>query len=457
MISNEDTIVAISTPPGKGGIGIIRISGHDALKIASRVFVSKWPEKGVEPRKFYFGKAIDRDGRFLDHGYFVYFKYPASFTGEDTVEISCHGSPFIMRSILEEIAHGGARIAEPGEFTMRAFLNGRIDLVQAEAIRDLVEARTSFQARIAYEQIEGELSKRLAPLKEKLLHLIADAEASLDFPDADGNFMSRAEMMDGLNFISLEIKKLVDSYRDGRVIREGAIVAIVGSPNVGKSSIFNQLLKYDRAIVTDVPGTTRDTVEEMLDIGGIPVRLIDTAGLREGKDFIEREGVRRSKDAIKKSDFILYVIDCSRQMTKKEAHFFDELIPSRTLIVESKTDLPHLLKKNVIPGRFKYSVRISARTGEGVAELNKMIRKIISSTNEEATGEAIVTNVRQGELLRKTLSALEEANASMKKKVSEEFILTDLRKALDFFGEITGKVFSEEIYDRIFSKFCLGK
>ncbi len=457
MMSGEDTIAAISTPAGRGGIGIVRVSGTDALMIALRIFRSPQLSGTIEERKLHFGRVVDRHNRILDHGYLIYFRSPESFTGEDTVELSCHGSPFVLKSILEEITHAGARVAEPGEFTMRAFLNGRIDLIQAEAIRDLIESRTYYQAKVAFDQIEGELSQRLIPIKEMLVNTLAEGEASLDFPDENEKFISLKEMGQAAGFISLKIKELIESFKEGRVIKEGGCVTLVGSPNVGKSSIFNQLLKYDRAIVTDEPGTTRDTVEEMLDIDGIPVRFIDTAGLREAKDIIEHEGVRRSEHAMRRADLILYVIDSSRDMNEEEVEFFSRVPPEKTIVVKNKIDLQRMLKENSMPERFGQRIEVSAKNGIGIVALNRMIRDSLSSMSEDSLTECIVTNVRHAELLKKVQESLQNARDSLRSSVSEEYMLLDLKKALHFINELTGETTMDDIYDRIFSKFCLGK
>ncbi len=457
MMSGEDTIAAISTPAGRGGIGIVRISGKDSLSIALKIFRSRHLPDTIEERKLHYGRIVDRHNRFLDHGYLIYFKSPGSFTGEDTAELSCHGSPFVLKTILEETMHAGARIAEPGEFTMRAFFNGRIDLIQAEAIRDLIESRTFYQAKVAFDQIEGELSKRLAPIKEMLVDTLAEAEASLDFPDEEEKFISLQKMRGVVDSISLSIKELAESFKEGRVIKEGGCVTLVGSPNVGKSSIFNQLLKYDRAIVTDEPGTTRDTVEEMLDIGGIPVRFIDTAGLREARDLIEHEGVRRSEHAMRRADLILYVVDSSRDMVNEEVEFFNKISPEKTIIVKNKIDLQRKLEETLVPERFGQRIEVSAKNGSGILALNRMIRDSLSSMTEDSLTEGIVTNIRHAELLKKALQSLKDAGHSLHGGLSEEYTLLDLKKALQFLNELTGETTLEDIYDRIFSKFCLGK
>ena len=457
MIQSDETIAAISTPAGKGGIGIIRISGSASLRIALKIFASTKLQNKIEERKLYFGKLVDRDQRFLDHGYLAYFKSPESYTGEDTVEISCHGSPFILRVVLEEAAHAGARIAEPGEFTMRAFLNGRIDLIQAEAIKNLIDARTYYQARVAYNQLEGELSKKILPVKDQLINNIAEAEAALDFADEDNKFISKKEFSGSIDVISLNIKDLIESFREGRIIQEGAIVAIVGAPNVGKSSIFNQLLKYDRAIVTDVPGTTRDTVEETIDVEGIPVRLIDTAGLREASNVVEKEGVQRSEHAIRRADLILYVLDSSGNISKEELEFFRRLSAEKVIVVENKQDLKQNLDESLIPKRFTRVAKVSAMHGAGIQALNRTIRNMISTVDENSLSASIVTNVRHAELLKQALHSLNNAKESLENEMSEEYILIDLKRALQNINELTGETTIEDIYDRIFSKFCLGK
>ncbi len=457
MIQHDDTIVAISTAAGKGGIGIIRLSGEDALQISSRIFKSKEAKNHFEEKRSYFGKIYDRAGKQIDHGYFVFYKGPNSFTGEDTVEISCHGSPQILKLVLEEAVASGARLAEPGEFSMRAFLNGKMDLIQAEALRDMIDAKTAFQAKVAYYQLEGELSKKITPIKERLIDLVAESEASLDFPEEEEKYISMAELQKENDSILSALSKLAGSYREGRVIREGATVAIVGAPNVGKSSVFNQLLKYDRAIVTELPGTTRDTLEEYVDLIGIPVRLVDTAGLREAKDIIEQEGVRRSKKTMEKADIILYVLDQSRALLAEEIDFFKDCHLAKTIIVLNKSDLEKNLDETLIPSQFKNAKKVSAKFGENISQLNELIRKMISQLGEDISGEAIVTNIRHGELLQRALENMERASKSLKDIPSVEYALSDMKKALNSIGELTGEISMDDIYDRIFAKFCLGK
>ncbi len=457
MIQHDDTIVAISTAAGKGGIGIIRISGEKALQLGMKIFKSKELENRVEEKRSYFGKIFDGKGDKIDHGYFTYYKKPQSFTGEDTVEISCHGSPQILKLILEANIQAGARLAEPGEFTMRAFLHGKMDLIQAEALRDLIDAKTAFQAKVAYYQMEGELSKKIDPIKESLIDLIAEAEASLDFPEEEENYISITKLQKESDSVLSALTMLAESFREGKAIREGATVAIIGAPNVGKSSIFNQLLKYDRAIVTELPGTTRDTLEEYVDLIGIPVRLVDTAGLREAKDIIEQEGVKRSRKTIERADIILYTLNQSRPLLDEEVEFFKECDPAATIIVINKTDLANKLRENLIPSQFANFKKVSAKFGDNISQLNELIRDMISHLGEDITGETIVTNVRHGGLLQSALESMKRASQSLKAVSSVEYSLSDMKKALNTIGNLTGGISMDDIYDRIFSKFCLGK
>jgi tRNA modification GTPase len=451
------TIVAVATPPGRGGVGSIRISGPDAAVIASRMFERAGGKSRPDRGRLRFGRFLDRRGSPVDHGYLVRFDPESSFTGESTVELWPHGSPVILAELVETAVAHGARPAGPGEFTYRALSNGRLDLARSEAVRDLVAARTLYQAKVAYSQAEGSLSIRLAPLRESLEEWIARGEAALEFVEDSETHLPPGELGRGIAEAKSECERMLDGFCTGRVIREGATLAIIGLPNVGKSSLFNQLLVRDRAIVAEMPGTTRDTLEEELDLDGIPVRLVDTAGLRDVSDPVEWEGVRRARRAREEADQVLLVLDGSRDPEPREIGALDELAGSeeagKVLVVVNKCDLEASRGRGLPhPG----ALRVSAKTGEGVGKLRKAMREHLLGP---AAGfeDTIVTNARHAEALRRTLCSLEKAGEAVESGLSEELVLEDLREARRNLGRITGEFTTEDLYDRIFSTFCIGK
>ena len=451
------TLVAVGTPPGRGGVGCVRLSGPDAAGIARRLFRPAGSRAGAAeaanaeaPR---FGRFVDRAGRPVDHGFLVLFPAGRSYTGENGAELWTHGSPAILAELVEAAIEAGAAPAGPGEFTYRALRNGRIDLARAEAVRDLVRARTLHQARLAFSQVEGAVARRVAPLREALVEWIARAEAAVEFVDEAGTALPREELARAVDAALEECTRLLAGFRRGRVVRDGATLAIVGRPNVGKSSLFNRLLERDRAIVTEIAGTTRDTLEEDLDIAGIPVRLVDTAGLRESADPIEGEGVRRAHAARAESDLVLLVLDGSRPL---EAGELEALAPcgegaerERTIVVSNKADLPCVA---ALDGAV---LAVSARTGAGLDELRRVLReRLLGSGPLE---DPIVTDARHARCLEAASLALERAASGVRAGLSEELVLVDLGDALRGLGEITGEFTTEDLYDRIFSTFCIGK
>jgi tRNA modification GTPase len=451
------TIVAVATPAGRGGVACVRLSGADAAAIARVLFApagaGRPPRTGAAPR---FGRFLGREGRPLDHGYLVMFPAGASFTGESTVELWTHGSPAVLDELLAAALQAGATAACPGEFTYRAVVHGRLDLVRAEAIRDLVEARTLYQARVAFAQAEGALSRRLQPLREDLEEWIARGEAAVEFVDESETHLPAGRLAAVVDAALASCTELIETFRCGRVVRDGATLAMIGLPNVGKSSLFNRLLARDRAIVTALAGTTRDTLEEPVDLDGIPVRLIDTAGLRDVSDEIESEGVRRARHAWSEADLVLFVLDGSRALDPLERETLErarqEPERRRTVVVASKCDLP---RTGGWPDEFPAPLPVSARTGEGVEVLRaELRRRLIGSGPLE---DPILTDRRHAAALERTRTALQRAAGGAAHGVSEELLLEDLREALHHLGEITGESGSEALYDRIFSTFCIGK
>ncbi len=463
----EDTIVAIATPPGRGGIGVVRLSGERSIEIAlGLVRLQKQPPETQRATR---GTALDpRTGKVLDEVVVTCYRQPHSYTGEDVVEISCHGAPVILGYLVECCLEHGARAAEPGEFTMRAFLNGRIDLTQAEAIRDLIEARTLYQVRVAATQLEGALSARLKPHKQALLELIAQLEAGIDFADDDVPVMPWTDILERLDTISVDLGKLVEGYGYGRIVREGLSLSIVGRPNVGKSSLFNRLLNMDRAIVTAIPGTTRDLLTETASLGGIPLRLVDTAGIRKAGDDVEKLGVARSHQAMADSDLRLLVVDSSQDWTEEDS---DLLRKTRglgaMLVVANKADLPartprvrieRLIRREEGEGAPPIQIiTASALTGQGLEEVRDQILKALSAGESLGSEGELVTNLRHQQLLKASLAALDRCRQAAEVETYHEMLLLDLYDALHQLDTLTGTTDVEEILGVIFSKFCVGK
>jgi tRNA modification GTPase len=448
MFSTDDTIVAIATPAGRGGIGVVRVSGPSAVDVANGLLRLDAP---LQPRHATFARTQG------DHVVATYFPAPHSYTGEDVVEISAHGSPIVLRQIVELAMSRGSRLAEPGEFTLRAFLNGRIDLVQAEAVADLIDAATPLQARAAFDQLEGTLTDRIAEIDAELFDLIARLEASLDFPDEGYHFVEAGEAASALGTIETRIAALLCDARRGRLIREGARVAIAGRPNVGKSSLFNALLRSGRAIVAANPGTTRDLLTEAVDVGGLRLELIDTAGVRDTTDAVEVEGVSRARRAWATADLILVVLDRASPLEGEDAQILRETADRPRLVVAHKSDLPASWDGEIgLP-----IVTVSSKTGFGLDELRTKIRSTLEGANP-ATGRdtAAVTNVRHAALLERARAALRRARAAVDAPggpVAEEFVLTDLQDARAALEEVTGRRTSEDLLRHIFSRFCIGK
>ena len=444
MFSTSDTIVAIATPPGRGGLGVIRISGRDAERLASKLIDRSQP---LKPRHATFAKRDD------DHVVVTLFDAPHSYTGEHVVEISAHGSPVVLNSILRAAIDAGARLAEPGEFTLRAFLNGKLDLIQAEAVADLIDAVTPLQARTAFDQLEGTLTKAIGEIDQALFDIIAKLEASLDFPDEGYHFVAPKQAGESIARVIERIDVLLAQAARGRLVREGAQVAIVGAPNVGKSSLFNALLNTDRAIVTAIPGTTRDLLAERADIGGLSLALIDTAGVRETSDVVEREGVARARGTIGVADLTIVVLDGARPLSKDDRELLEATASRSRVVVLNKSDLPRVVGENFSsPG----ALAISAKTGDGLSELIDAIASALSS-NDSRRDTPAITNVRHAVLLERARDSLTRAGLALESEVSEEFPLLDLQEASAALQEITGKRTSDDLLRHIFERFCIGK
>lgn len=450
------TIVALSTPPGRSGIGVIRISGESALDLTRSLI----RDTGFSPEqnRVVLKPVFDPDTlEVIDRVIVTYFKSPHSYTGDDVIELSCHGSPPLLLRILDSLLQSGARAADPGEFTMRALANGRLNLTQAEAVRDLIDARTHAAVRQAARQLGGELSKRLQPIKDALVEIIVPLESSLEFVEDDlpediaHNFEQR------LAALLLKLDEMADSFHRGRLLKDGLKVTLVGRPNAGKSSLFNRLLSSDRAIVTEIPGTTRDTISEVINVDGVPVLITDTAGVRSSSDRIELLGIERTRRAIADADLIVVVLDGSLPPTEEEAEIVKESLSSLCVVALNKSDLESFcsntaqeLINNLV------SVSVSAKTGEGLDTLcAEIIKPFAAGYLDESS--FVITNVRHYDLLRRTGDALRVSQGLVRDRVSEELILANLYEALRFLGEITGETTPNDILSQIFSTFCIGK
>lgn len=450
-MNSDDTIVAIATAPGRGGIGVVRFAGPEAQAIAGRLLRLR---QGLEPGRAVFSELIEpATGERIDEAVVTFFAKPHSYTTDDVVEISAHGSPVVLGHIVEVALAHGARLAEPGEFTMRAFLNGRLDLTQAEAVRDLIESRTLFQAKIAAQQLEGALSRRLQPIKKKLVDLIAVIEAGIDFAEDDVAVAPAEQILARLNDISDPLEALRASFSWGRLVHDGFTLAIVGRPNVGKSSLFNRLVEQERAIVTATPGTTRDLVTETVAMGGIPVKLIDTAGIRHADNEAESIGIRKSWEALSDADLVLVVFDSSQGLTGEDLDLLAAVKDRRVLVAANKADL--LPKTGAAQGI--QALPTSAVTGRGIDELRAEILKAVSGAGSGEQETGFLTNLRHQGLVQESLIALDSAKRAVRENIPHEMLMIDLYNALKPLDAITGETTADDILNLIFSSFCIGK
>jgi len=458
----NDTIAAISTSLGEGGIGIVRISGDQALKITNEIFKPKFDKDITKAAGFtmHLGKVFGKDKKLIDEVLVSVMKEPKSFTGEDVVEINCHGGIIPLKMTLEAVLEAGARLAEPGEFSKRAFLNGRIDLSQAEAIIDVIRAKNEKGLSSAVNQLSGKLSEEIVIIRQKILGLLAGIEAAIDFPEEDLEDITNKKIIDTINEISKKINILISTFEQGKFIREGINTAIIGRTNVGKSSLLNALLKENRSIVTDIPGTTRDTIEEYINIGGFSLKIIDTAGIRETQDLVEQMGVERSKEIIKMADLVLMVLDISAGMTKEDHEILSYLKNKRAIILVNKIDLENNTKeKDEIEKWIQETpiAYISAKNEIGIEKLEEIIVSLVMQGKIHAKNDLFITNVRHKEVLIRALQHLSEVLKGAEEEMSLDFLSIDLRAAWEALGEMTGETTGEDLLDRIFSDFCIGK
>jgi len=453
-VNLDDTVVAIATPSGRGGIGIVRLAGPEARQITAPLLCLKHE---LAPGKAVFGELVDpgASSAKIDEVVVTYFAKPHSYTTDDIVEISAHGSPIVLRHVVEVCLARGARLAEPGEFTMRAFLNGRIDLTQAEAVRDLIESQTLYQAKVAAQQLEGGLSRRLQPVKQKLVELIALLEAGVDFAEDDVSVLPAETILHQIAEVRTPLEALAASFAYGKIVHEGLTLAIIGRPNVGKSSLFNRLVEHERAIVTAIPGTTRDLVTETVAIGGIPVKLVDTAGIRRALDETESIGIRKSMEALADADLVLIVLDASQPLTADDAELLSQVELRSAIVVENKVDVSSA--EFAVPGSQHKRVKTSALAGTGIEELRAEILRHIGGEAGQQAESGFLTNLRHQSLVRDSLGALDAAEAAVRTNVPHEMLLMDLYGSLRPLDEITGATTTDDILNLIFSRFCIGK
>lgn len=448
----EDTIAAIATPPGEGGVAIVRISGKQAIAIASRVFTGD--VQSYKSHTAHYGHVVDSTGRHIDDALLLVMLGKRSYPGEDTIEIQCHGGSLISRRVLEVVLAAGARAALPGEFTFRAYINGRLDLAQAEAVQELIHARNELALNAAEQQLEGRLSGRVLEFQKDLTDVAAILEAWVDFPDEGLEFATMDEICGSIDSVKSEIEMLVQTFHDGKIIHDGIALCLIGSPNVGKSSLMNALLDRERAIVSHIPGTTRDIVEDQFRLNGLNLRLIDTAGIRETDEIIEREGIRRSKMEMAKADLVLLVMDASKELTQSDRELLKIPPRDKTIVVWNKCDLPHAPIPSI---ELPYTVQISAMKKEGIDLLHQKIDEVIWHKGPPSREEIIVTSLRHKEALINAAKSCEQVIVGLREEISPEFVASDMRQALVELGKIIGTNVSEDILDAIFSKFCIGK
>ena len=456
----EDTIAAVATAYGEGGIGIIRISGEEALPILQEIFEFHGDTDTFTSRRMTYGKIIDKEkNQIIDEVLAVYMKGPKTYTAEDVVEINCHGSMVSLRKTLALVLRKGARLAEPGEFTKRAFLNGRLDLSQAEAVIDMIRAKTDKSFDVAVSQLEGRLSLKVEEIRQKLLDLLVDITVNIDYPDEDIEEMTYEKLEESIVETQDMIEKLLATSSTGKMIREGIKIAIVGKPNVGKSSLMNGLLKETRAIVTDIPGTTRDTIEEVLSIRNIPVYLVDTAGIRETSDKVEKMGIEKSKEAFNQADFILFLLDGSRPLEEEDLQIMELLKERKSLVLINKRDLGEAISIEEIAANLPASqvIETSLLKGQGITEIEDAVEDLVYGGEIVQKESMMVNNVRHIELLQQAVKSLTDALHMSERREALDFIEVDVKNAYERLGEIIGETVSDDIINEVFARFCLGK
>lgn len=456
----DDVIAAISTPLGTGGIGIVRMSGTGSIAIADELFIGKKKLSEKATHTLSYGKITDgRGGEVIDEVLVSVMRAPQTYTREDIVEINCHGGSLVTKKVLEALLRAGARLAEPGEFTKRAFLSGRIDLTQAEAVIDLIHSKTELSRQAAVNQLEGRLKTAVRRMREEILDLIASIEAVIDYPDYDIEEETYSRMEQGAGQLLAEMRQLLAGADRGKIIREGLQTVIIGKPNVGKSSLLNWLLEEDRAIVTDIPGTTRDTVEEYLNIDGIPIKIVDTAGIRRTGDLVEQMGVEKSRAYAERADLILLMLDASRPLEEEDREILSFIKQKKAIVLLNKADLKQKLSpeelRDFVPQ--EQILQISVKENQGFSMLIEELKRLFLDGHEATADDALLGNMRHKDALHRALTAMERCMETITSRMPEDFISMDLQDANRALGEITGDTSDDEIIDRIFTKFCLGK
>lgn len=456
----DDTIAAIATAPGEGGIGIIRISGADSIAIASSIFKPFYKENLLDypNRSLVYGNIVDSD-RVIDEVLIARMEGPNSYTAEDVVEINCHGGFISVKKILELVLKKGARLADPGEFTKRAFLNGRIDLSQAEAVIDIINAKTDQSHDIAQTQLEGALSQKVRSLRNMITEVLAQVEVAIDYPEEDIEFITYKELTDKTSQIQKEVVKMYETSDTGKILREGLKTAILGKPNVGKSSLMNWILGENRAIVTEIAGTTRDVIEEFVNIKGIPLKIVDTAGIRETDDIVEKIGVEKSRDHMKSSDLVLVVLDSSRELEEDDLEILDAINPQKTLVLINKIDLESRLDMDKVKEYIAEEniIHISAMENKGLESIHDKIETMVYEGRVSNKGDVMITNTRHKDAIYKAMNSINDAIKGLEDHMSYDFIGVDLKDAWDSLGFINGDTVTEDLLDTIFKNFCIGK
>lgn len=456
----SSTIVSISTAPGIGGIGIIRMSGNETFEILNKIFKPKKEQK-IEEIKGYtmkYGEIIDNN-QIIDEVLVSYFKAPKSYTTENMCEINSHGGSIIVKKILEICLKNGADMAEPGEFTKRAFLNGRIDLAQAESVIDLINAKSDREAKSGIKQLEGALSKEIKDIKQEIMNVLVNIEVTIDYPEYDTPEVQKQELTMMLEKVEKKLSQLEESFDNGKIIKEGIKTAIIGKPNAGKSSLLNTILKEERAIVTDIEGTTRDTIEEFVTVKGIPIKLVDTAGIRNAKDEVEKIGIQKSIEEAQNADLIIAIFDSSKELTNEDKEIIDLIKGKKAIILLNKTDLPSKIDENnkQLKENAKNIIKISAKNNQGINKLYDKIAEMFSLNQINLDNEVLITNVRHKNIISKALQNVKKANEAILVNMPIDIVTIYIKEILEDLGEITGEYVTEDIINEIFSKFCLGK
>ncbi|MGB7603984.1 MAG: tRNA uridine-5-carboxymethylaminomethyl(34) synthesis GTPase MnmE [Lutisporaceae bacterium] len=461
MMFQEDTIAAIATAPGEAGVGIVRLSGHKSIEILNMIFKAKKNIKAIDipSRMATYGHIIDNGGNVVDEVLVIIMREPYSYTTEDVVEIHCHGGIIPVRRIMELVLKNGALMAEPGEFTKRAFLNGRIDLAQAEAVIDVITSKTEKGLNAALDQLDGDLSQEIHRIMDELVLILAHIEASIDFPEHDIEEITQDNILKTSENVIRAVKKLINSFEEGKIIRDGLSTAIVGRPNVGKSSLLNILIKENRAIVTDIPGTTRDIIEEYLNIGGILVKLVDTAGIRETEDVIEKIGVERTKSAIDEAELVIFTIDASSPLQEEDHEIMNLIKEKKIIVAANKIDKGLAVDLDYLTDKFKEGniVEMSVKDRIGIDKLEMIIKHFVYQGQASVSKNKMVTNIRHKDLLDKAFESIEKAINSLEEGIPVDLLSVDIKEAWERLGQITGDVVEEDIIKEIFSKFCIGK